>query len=79
MQTPSYPAIEEFLADFEREAPPLIRRSQLRTLGFPLSPQTLSNLATAKEGPPFYKVSGRVVYRRADLVAFLRSRTVKAL
>lgn len=71
--------VTDFLADFERECPPLVRRTELKQYGFPLTPQTLANLAALKQGPPLFKVAGRACYRRADLVQFLRERTTRAL
>ena len=68
------PTVEDFLSSFERECPPIVRRSLLRKLGFPLAPGTLANLAVLKQGPPVFAVSGRACYRREDLVSFLRER-----
>ena len=73
------PTVTDFLADFEKECPPLVRRTELKKYGFPRTPQTLANLAVLKQGPPLFKVAGRACYRRADLVAFLRERTTRAL
>jgi len=71
--------VSDFLADFEKECPPLVRRTDLKKFGFPLTPQTLANLAALKQGPPLFKVAGRACYRRADLVQFLKERTTRAL
>ena len=71
----STPCIEAFLASFSQECPPIVRRSELRKLGFPLAPGTMANLAALRQGPPVFTVSGRACYRREDLVNFLRERT----
>lgn len=70
-----HPTPEEFIHAFEQECPPLVRRSMLRKLGFPIAPGTLANYAVLRQGPPFIKISNRVCYRREDLVRFLRERS----
>ena len=71
----SIPTPDDFLRTFEAECPPLVRRSTLRKLGFPIAPGTLANYAALRQGPPFIKISNRVCYRREDLVRFLRERS----
>lgn len=71
----SPPTVDDFLSGFKRECPPIVRRSELRKLGFPIAPGTLANYAAQRQGPPVFKVSGRACYRRDDLVDFLRQRT----
>jgi hypothetical protein len=39
-----------------------------------LSPRTLENLRWRKQGPPFVKLSRRVVYRLEDIEAYERER-----
>lgn len=36
-----------------------------------MSPRTLQNWRCAKEGPPYLKVGGKVLYRRSSLQAWL--------
>lgn len=76
---PHDPTVTDFLTAFEKECPPIVRRTELKQFGFPLTAQSLANLAVLKQGPPLFKVAGRACYRRADLVQFLRERTTRAL
>lgn len=40
-----------------------------------VAPKTLGNWRTRRQGPPFYRVSPRIVsYKVADLIAFMESR-----
>jgi hypothetical protein len=38
-----------------------------------LSPRTLENMRWRKQGPPYLKVGGRVVYRLEDIEAYERA------
>jgi predicted DNA-binding transcriptional regulator AlpA len=38
-----------------------------------LSASTLNKLRLTGDGPPYYKLSRRVVYRQSDLIAWLES------
>lgn len=43
-----------------------------------LSPRTLENMRTSGRGPRFRKLGRRVVYARADLIAWADSRTCES-
>ncbi|MEA4856067.1 hypothetical protein [Solidesulfovibrio sp.] len=66
--------IDAIIADFEREAPAIVPRSELKKHGWPWSDGHMANIASLRQGPPVFRAGARAVYRREDLVAFLREK-----
>jgi hypothetical protein len=50
----------------------------LREAGYPISPKTLATQATRGGGPPYRYFGPRVLYRRADLLAWAQGRLSEA-
>ncbi|MBF0480704.1 MAG: hypothetical protein HQK81_07495 [Desulfovibrionaceae bacterium] len=65
---------QDVLATFRKEAPPIIRRPDLKKTGFPYSPGFMANLASIGQGPPFFRVGRLVCYDRDALADWLATR-----
>ena len=64
------------LTDLADQLPPIISRSHVgKLLGGVISSRRLANLDSIGEGPPRFKISGRVVYRTEELLTWLSTRS----
>lgn len=70
--------LDALVADFERGAPAVVPREDLKRYGWPWSKGYMANLASQKQGPPVFRAGARAVYRRGDLAAFLRAKLQSA-
>ena len=66
--------VQDVLATFRKEAPPIIRRPDLKKEGFPYSPGFMANLASKGEGPPYFRVGRLVCYDRDALADWLATK-----
>jgi len=74
-----YAQSQDVLATFRKEAPPIIRRPDLKKVGFPYSPGFMANLASIGQGPPSFRVGRLVCYDRDALADWLATKiTVEA-
>jgi len=69
---------QDYLEKWRKENAAIIRRPDLKKVGFPYSPGFMANLASIGQGPPFFRVGRMVCYDRDALADWLMTKVTGA-